>query len=481
MPELTTDVAIIGAGSAGLNARREVERAGKRWLLIESGPYGTTCARAGCMPSKLLIAAAEAARGARHAPAFGVNIAPDAIDIDGQAVLARVRRERDRFAGLVVEDVERLPAAQRLHGRARFLGPNELQVGSDTRVKAKAIVIATGSRPRMPQELAAISGSVLTSDNVFELPSLPRSLAVFGTGAIGLELGQALQALGVRVTFYNPKQSLGPFTDPVIDRHFRAYLTGAYDLQLEFKELKVADAGDAVVIKHHGPDGAHHEHRFERVLAAAGRTPNLSELGLERAGIALGDDGVPEFDPETMQCGDAPIFIAGDADAQLPVLHEAVDDGASAGANAANFPDVQRLLRRAPLTIAFTHPQLAMLGLTYKQASQQRSVIGESSYERQGRARVIDQPHGWVRVYVEASGKQLLGAEMFGPGVEHTAHLLAWAVQAKLPMLEILRMPVYHPTLEEGIRSALRDAGKKVDAVKRDCPPADRGMGPGLL
>jgi len=284
----------------------------------------------------------------------------------------------------------------------------------------------------------------------------------------------------VRVTFYNPRKSLGPFTDPVIDQHVRAYMMGAYDLQLEFKELRAAYDGDDVVIEHQSPDGAHHEQRFERVLAAAGRTPNVSDLGLENAGIALGDDGAPKFDPETMQCGTAPIFIAGDADGQLPVLHEAVDDGASAGANAAHFPQLQHLVRRTPLTIAFTHPQLAMLGLNYKQASQQRIVIGESSYEHQGRARVIAQPHGYVRVYAEASGKQLLGAELFGTGVEHTAHLLAWAVQAKLPMLEILRMPVYHPTLEEGIRTALRDAGKKVEAVKRDCPPADRGMGPGL-
>lgn len=480
MPEITTDVAIIGAGSAGLNARREVERAGKRWLLIESGPYGTTCARVGCMPSKLLIAAAEAARAARHASTFGVDIAPEAVHVDGPAVMARVRRERDRFAGLVVEDVEKLPQAQRLHGHARFLGPNELQVG-DTRVKANAIVIATGSRPSVPKELAAISGSVLTSDTIFEQPRLPRSLAVFGTGAIGLELGQALQALGVRVTFYNPRKNLGPFTDPVIDQHFRAYMTGAYDLQLEFKELRAGYAGDDIVIKHQSLDGTHHEHRFERVLAAVGRTPNVSDLGLENAGIALGDDGAPKFDPETMQCGDGPIFIAGDADGQLPVLHEAVDDGASAGANAANFPQLQQLVRRTPLTIAFTHPQLAMLGLSYKEASQQRIVIGESSYEHQGRARVIAQPHGYVRVYLEASGKQLLGAELFGPGVEHTAHLLAWAVQAKLPMLEILRMPVYHPTLEEGIRTALREAGRRVEVVKRDCPPADRGMGPGLL
>src|ERR1700753_141602 len=113
MPQLTTDVAIIGAGTAGLHARRAVEAAGKRWLLIEAGPYGTTCARTGCMPSKLLIGAADAAYRARRAGLFGVQIAAEAIRIDGAAVLDRVRRERDRFTELNARDVEALPAEQR--------------------------------------------------------------------------------------------------------------------------------------------------------------------------------------------------------------------------------------------------------------------------------------------------------------------------------------------------------------------------------
>src|SRR4051812_16090569 len=103
---LTTDVAIIGAGTAGLHARREVERAGKDWLLIEAGSYGTTCARAGCMPSKLLIAAAEAAHSARRAGLFGVQIAQEAIRVDRKAVMDRVRRERDRFVELNTRDLE---------------------------------------------------------------------------------------------------------------------------------------------------------------------------------------------------------------------------------------------------------------------------------------------------------------------------------------------------------------------------------------
>lgn len=481
MRELTTDVAIIGAGTAGLNARREVERAGKRWLLIESAGYGTTCARVGCMPSKLLIAAAESAEHARRANLFGVRIDPAAIRVDGRAVLERVRRERDRFVRLVREEVERLPEAQRLFGHARFKGPTELVVGDHTRVRSKAVVIATGSRPSLPEKLAALDDPelVLTSDTIFELLELPESLAVFGTGAIGLELGQALQSLGVRVVFFNPNQTLGSVSDPEIDKQLRVHLRARLELELGVSEMRLERSGYGVVLHYSTENGVRAETRFARVLAASGRKPNLDALGLEHTGLALDEHGTPKFDPATMQCGSAPIFLAGDADGQRQVLHEAVDDGAIAGANAANFPQVEAMQRRAALSIAFTSPRVAVLGQSYREASQRPIAIGESSYSDQGRARVIAEAHGHVRVYVERGQQRLIGAELFGPGVEHTAHLLAWAVQAELPLRALLRMPVYHPTLEEGIRTALRDAAKKLELLQ-GCPPTDQGTSAGV-
>ena len=148
METRNVDVAIIGAGTAGLNARREVEKAGQAPLLIESGPYGTTCARVGCMPSKLLIAAADAAHEISSAGVFGIDVR--GIGIDGPRLLGRVRSERDRFAGFVVRDTEALPSEQRLVGHARFVGPTTLQVGGDTRVEARSVVIAAGSSPFIP-------------------------------------------------------------------------------------------------------------------------------------------------------------------------------------------------------------------------------------------------------------------------------------------------------------------------------------------
>jgi len=217
METRNVDVAIIGSGTAGLNARRAVEKAGGQPLLIESGPYGTTCARVGCMPSKLLIAAADVAHEIADAKQFGIDV-NGSWKVDGPKVLERVRSERDQFVGFVVEDTEALPAEQRLIGHARFIGPTTLDVDGHTRVEAKSIVIATGSSPFIPPPFDSIREHVLINDDIFELEDLPESIAVIGTGIIGLELGQALHRLGVRVVFFSPFESLGPCTDPEIKK-----------------------------------------------------------------------------------------------------------------------------------------------------------------------------------------------------------------------------------------------------------------------
>jgi dihydrolipoamide dehydrogenase len=149
MENLSVDVAVIGAGTAGLNARREVEKRGGRTVLIEGNAYGTTCARVGCMPSKLLIAAAEAAHMLEAAPQFGVHAGHDRR-IDGPAVMQRVQRERDRFVGFVVADTEKIDAGQRLRGHARFIGPTRLVVDDRVQVEARAVVVAAGSTPFVP-------------------------------------------------------------------------------------------------------------------------------------------------------------------------------------------------------------------------------------------------------------------------------------------------------------------------------------------
>ena len=471
------DVAVIGSGTAGLTARRAAEAAGASVVTIESGPYGTTCARVVCMPSKLLIAAADVAHEVAHAGTFGVRV-PDGVRVDGPAVLERVRRERDRFVGFVLEGVEKIPVAQRVRGRARFLAPSVLAVDDHTRIEARAVVIATGSRPTIPPSLLAVRESVLVNDDVFELRDLPRSLAVVGTGVVGLEIGQAMHRLGVRTVFFSHSQRLGPFTDPELQRCAAAVFGGELRLHPS-ADIAVRRDGEAFVFEWRDAAGLRQE-QVEAVLAATGRRPDLEGLQLAQAGLALDASGVPRVDPLTMQCGESPVFLAGDVSDYRPVLHEAADEGHIAGANAAAYPDVQPHARRTPLMIAFTDPNIAIVGSPLAELDAAAIEVGAIDYADQGRARVMARNAGLVRVYARRACGTLLGAEMFGPRAEHTAHLLAWAVQSRLTVEQALAMPFYHPVIEEGIRSALRNICARVEhRLPPPPPPRDLECGPG--
>ncbi|MGF1466398.1 MAG: dihydrolipoyl dehydrogenase [Sandaracinaceae bacterium] len=479
MEKRRADVAIIGAGTAGLNARREVERAGKSWVLIEEGPYGTTCARVGCMPSKLLIAAAEAAHHVHGARRFGVHVRGE-VDVNGREVMDRVRSERDRFVGFVVRATEALPAEARLHGTARFVGPTTLVVDDHTQVEAGAVVVATGSAPWVPPPFDQLEEHVVVNDDVFEWEDLPGSVAVVGTGIIGLELGQALHRLGVKVTFFNPFEELGPFTDPVIQAKVRAVLDEELDLQVGIADVEAEARGDGVEVHWTRPDGERRRGRFAKVLAAAGRRPNVGRLDLAQAGIELDGRGRPRgWDRLTAQVGDLPVFLAGDVNEHLPLLHEASDEGRIAGSNAAAWPGpVSAHVRRTPLVVAFTDPQMAMVGERFADLNPDDIEVGEVSYDDQGRARVMGVNRGLARFYGSRVGCRLVGAEMFGPRMEHMAHTIAWAIQQGLQVQQVLELPFYHPVFEEGLRTGLRDLGTRL-RVTGTCSPESRSDAPG--
>jgi dihydrolipoamide dehydrogenase len=462
METIQCDVAVIGAGTAGLSAYRAARNAGKHAVLIEDGPHGTTCARVGCMPSKLLIAAAEAAHAVREAPGFGVHAG--ALAIDGQAVMQRVRSERDRFVGFVLANVAAMPAEDKLHGHARFTAPNRLQIGANLEVAARAVVIATGSSPDIPPAWAAAGPRVISSDAVFEWTDLPRSLAVIGAGVIGLELGQALHRLGVRVAVIARGGSVAQLKDPQVLAAAAQALGEEMDIRFRTEVAGIERAGDGLQLRTRNAQGAERAEQFDYVLVATGRTPNVHGLGLDRAALALDKKGVPRFDRHTMQCGDSCVFIAGDASAELPLLPEAADQGKIAGANAATYPQVQPGLRRTPLAITFSEPQIATLGRGYQELTNGRApfAIGAVGFDDQGRSRVMRQNKGLLRVYGEYGSGRFLGAEMVGPRAEHIGHLLAWAHQAGLTVAQMLDMPFYHPVVEEGVRSALRDLDKEL-------------------
>jgi dihydrolipoamide dehydrogenase len=461
MNKRSVDVAVIGAGSAGLAAYRAARKWTSKVVLIEGGAYGTTCARVGCMPSKLLIAAAEAAHSVREAPAFGVQA--EEPRIDGKAVMHRVRSERDRFVGFVLESVDNIPEEHRLQGMARFIDDHRLQVGEDTVVRASRIVIATGSSPAYPPHFASLGDRLIVNDDIFEWRDLPRSVAVFGPGVIGLELGQALHRLGVRVHMFGIDGIVGPLTDTRVRDAAREAFASEFHLDPDADVRSLERTDDGVRIEYRDLKGNDAVADVDYVVAATGRRPNVAGLALENTSLPLDSRGVPVADAETLQVGASHIFIAGDATNDRPLLHEASDEGRIAGDNAGRFPRVEPGARRSALAVVFSEPQIAMVGSTWAELENRHVVAGEVSFENQGRSRVMLMNKGLLRVYADARNGRFLGAEMVGPRAEHIGHLLAWAHQSRMTIADMLSMPFYHPVVEEGLRTALRDACRQLN------------------
>jgi|GEM_PF-3558458 Pyruvate/2-oxoglutarate dehydrogenase complex, dihydrolipoamide dehydrogenase (E3) component, and related enzymes len=193
------EVVIVGAGSAGLAALREVRKRTQDFLLVNDGPWGTTCARVGCMPSKVLIEAANAYHRRHAFEEFGLRGA-DALSVDMPAVLRRVRRLRDGFVKGTLQATDNL-GERAVGGRARLLGPGSLAVNGQE-ISARAIVLATGSSPVVPPAWQALGDKLFTTDTLFEREALPPRLAVIGLGAIGVEMAQALARLGIEVAAF---------------------------------------------------------------------------------------------------------------------------------------------------------------------------------------------------------------------------------------------------------------------------------------
>jgi len=477
MEKLAVDVAIIGAGTAGMRAYSQVSRRTESVLLIEGGDYGTTCARVGCMPSKLLIAAAEAAHRVRHSADFGVIA--DGLTVDGRAVMKRVRDERDRFAQFAVDAVEGWLHAHRIRARARFVSDHELELSDGGSVRADRIIIATGSRAAIPPMFDGLGERLLTSDDIFGWTDLPRSAAVFGAGVIGLELGQALHRLGVRVSLFGRSGRVGALTDPEVSACARDLFARELNLHADARMdgLKPIEGGVEVRFSTGGESFAE---TYEYAIAATGRRPNVDEIGLDNTSLELDANGVPVHDPMSGRCGTSGIYIAGDATHIAPLLHEAAEEGFAAGWNAAHHPEVRRFAKSTPLAIVFSDPQLMMVGESHAQllARGASFCTGAVDWREQGRARVLGMNRGLLRVYGEVDSGKFLGAEMVGPGAEHIAHLLAWARQSDLTVSQMLERPFYHPVLEEGARTALRMLNHAL-AMGPMPPPRCIDCGPG--
>jgi len=458
------NIAIIGAGTAGLSAYKEASKYTKDILVIDRGPIGSTCARVGCMPSKLLIHVANEFYKRKHFAGLGIKGA-DKLNINISEALQYVRTMRDRFTNGVIETTQSI-GNRFIDGEAKFVSPNTLEVNKN-QIIAKKVIIATGSSSILPEEWLKYESRILTSDNIFEQVDFSNNIAVVGGGVIGLELGQALSRLGVNITLYHSHHFIGGLTDPKVNETAIKVLGREFTIQLgERVELKEAK-NDSLAIIFSGK-----ENEISQVLVATGRRPNVDTLNLQCLDIKLDEYGIPLYDNTTMQIADFPIYIAGDANKKRPLLHEAADEGRIAGFNAANSHK-QCFIRRVPIYILFSQPNIAIAGKRFNELSTDDFVVGEVDYSDQGRAKIEKLNNGILRIYCCKKTGELLGSECITPAGEHLAHMIAWAIQQKLTVFDVLQMPFYHPVIEEGMRTALRDAARQVAA---DSKPSELAM-----
>ena len=458
MGKRKVDVAIIGAGTAGLYAFRQVKKHTDSVVLINGGPYGTTCARTGCMPSKAFIQAAHDFHKRVSFENTGI-IGAEHLSVDSARVLAYVRNLRDGFVAGVLKNVEKV-GEHNIAGYARFTGPDELEVNGSF-IKADKIIIATGSYPFFPSEWKTCHGSLLTTDDFFEMDKLPSSMAVLGGGIIGLELGQALCRLGVATVVIEMGEYIAGLSDPVVNKtaveifsdEFRLMCGHKADLVTCDGRLKINTGTDTIVV--------------DKALVALGRRPNIQNLSLENIGVELDSRGLPLLDEGTLRIKGTNIYMAGDANALRPVMHEAADDGRIAGYNASVNAD-KCFKRRENLAVTFSDPQISLAGKRYADLSPDSVAIGQSLTSENGRARIKGYDKGIIRVYADKKTGLLLGSEMAGPDSDFIGHVMAWLIQSQATVFDVLQMPFYHPTLMENLRSAMYDLASNIEVKTSD-------------
>jgi dihydrolipoamide dehydrogenase len=340
--------------------------------------------------------------------------------------------------------------------RARLDGPNRLVAGHRV-IEARRIVLAPGSSPIVPKDWAAFGDHVLTSDSLFEQQDLPRRIGVIGLGAIGVEIAQALARLGVIVHGFDAGTTIAGLSDRKVSRAVCGFLAQDFTIHLGVK-VELARVGNGIELRWDSGSVV-----VDKVLAAVGRRPNIADLGLETLGVPLDKVGMPKVNAETMRVGDTTVLLAGDGNGEMPLLHEGADEGHIAGINATNNAPIA-LPRRTPMSVVFCDPEVAVVGRRSSELDRDASLIGDVDFAFQGRARIKQENRGLLRVYAARRDGRLLGAEMAAPAAEHFAHLLALAISRNLSVHDLLRMPYYHPTLEEGLRTALRH-------IARELPP----------
>ncbi len=458
MKDKQFDLVVLGSGAAGLTAALVGLGLGARVALVERGRLGGGCTWRGCVPSKALLAAARAARVPDRLGEFGLALEPHRR-VETSGVMAHVRAVSSQVGEHESAKVLGGYGIEVFAGDARFVGPDAIEVDG-RRIKGRRFVIATGSRAIVPALRGLDEATALTTDTLWDLDALPRSLAIVGGGPVAVEMASAFTRLGTRVTMLVRSRLLVSEEPELVERLRGVLESQGVEIVAGAPLERVEARGDGVVLVAGG-----REYEAERLLLAAGRVPVVPE-GLEAAGVDVGPDGI--ITDAHMRTSARHIFAAGDVTGPYRFTHTAERQGIAAATNAL-LPVGPTVDWADVVWVFFTDPELAHLGLTEAEA---RAAHGDTVHVRryefttQDRARAEVATAGMAKYILDHRG-HLLGAHILGERAGELIHEAAIVLHNDLPFSSLSSVLHAYPTFADAVK---RPADAEYEAHLRDNP-----------
>ncbi|MFF3358618.1 dihydrolipoyl dehydrogenase [Streptomyces sp. NPDC002917] len=451
------EVLVVGGGPGGYTAAARAAELGRDVILVERGDLGGVCLNVGCIPSKVLTTAAhDLARAAR----FPWRGQPPRPEIDLAALQGWRKDVVDRLVSGVRATLSRVRIVT---GEAFFIGPDRVSVESGEQVhhfRFDHAVIATGSAPVSVGDLRVDGGRVLDSTGALALEDVPPSLAVVGGGYVGTELGMAFARFGSRVTVVEAADSiLAGFDRDVVS----VVAKRAAELGIDIRTRTTATGIDDENLVIEGPNGTDRV-PAHTILVAVGRRPATADLQVDRLGLTVTASGHIEVD-EQGRTAVPHVFAIGDVTPGPALAHKAMAEGRTVAEVLSGLPSA--FDSQVPL-IAFTEPEIASVGMTVEQATEQgyEPVVGRSSFATSGRAVVLGEPEGLVKVVVDGRTDVILGVHMAGPQacdlIAEAAVLVETAARAE----DLVETVHPHPSLVETVHSAAVAARRRVERAE---------------
>ncbi|HWA84800.1 MAG TPA: NAD(P)/FAD-dependent oxidoreductase [Opitutus sp.] len=460
-PGADYDFLILGGGSAGFNAARVAARLGLRTAIVDGARHlGGLCILRGCMPSKTLLYMAEALHTAQRGKIFGFK-APSARP-DMRAIHARKNQIIGEFADHRVQALEH-GDFDLIRAYGRFVDPHTVALSDGRKLRARHILVATGSKPSVPPVPGLADTPFWTSDDVLELDHVPRSVIVLGGGIVACELSQFLRRIGTRVTLVQRSRNiLRDHSEAASNVVQQAFVDEGIELFAGTQIQRVAGSSRGVSVEFIH-DGRRLVRRAAHLFNALGREPSTASLDLGAAGVRMHPGGQAVIN-RWQQTNVPHIYAAGDCSGPAEIVHIAIQQGELAARHAAGVKGLKPVDFSLLLNVVFTDPQLATIGLLERELRERETPYLAASYpfNDHGKSILMDAKYGYVKVIAEPGRGRILGAEIVGKDAGELIHCFSGPLALRATVFDLLRAPWYHPTLAEIITYPLEEIAGQI-------------------